>query len=70
LAGHCVTELGLVDNHGSRVAPEVWALYATALGLFTPYSAAPIPTLIEWDTDIPALSVLLDEASHARGMMP
>jgi uncharacterized protein (UPF0276 family) len=26
-----------------------------------------VPTLIEWDTDVPALDVLLDEASRARG---
>jgi len=49
-----------IDDHGSRVAPEVWALYAEALALF-----GPRPTLIEWDTDVPTLAVLLEEAAHA-----
>jgi hypothetical protein len=43
------------------VSDEVWALYARALERF-----GPRPTLIEWDTDIPALSVLLDEAHRAE----
>jgi len=60
LAGHLVTEDGLIDDHGSRVAPAVWALYDAALARF-----GPVPTLIEWDTDVPALGVLLDEAARA-----
>ena len=60
LAGHLVTEDGLIDDHGSRVAPAVWALYDAALARF-----GPVPTLIEWDTDVPALAVLLDEAACA-----
>lgn len=50
----------LIDTHGARVAREVWALYSEAMGLY-----GPIPTLIEWDTDVPPLSVLLDEAGKA-----
>ena len=50
----------LIDDHGSRVAPEVWALYAEALARF-----GPAPTLIEWDTDVPPMAVLLEEAAHA-----
>jgi uncharacterized protein (UPF0276 family) len=42
----------------------VWTLYADALARF-----GPRPTLVEWDTDIPALSVLLDEARHAASLM-
>ena len=61
LAGHLVTEECLIDDHGSRVVPEVWALYRGAVARF-----GAKPTLIEWDTDIPALEVLLDEASRAR----
>ena len=65
LAGHSTRVLGdgrvlRIDDHGSRVIPDVWRLYAAALARF-----GPVPTLIEWDTDIPALDVLLDEASHA-----
>jgi len=42
----------------------VWKLYAYSLGRF----GAGVPTLIEWDTDVPALDVLLDEADRARGI--
>ncbi|GAA4025889.1 hypothetical protein GCM10022212_24810 [Actimicrobium antarcticum] len=61
LAGHLVTADVLIDNHGDRVAPAVWSLYREALQRF-----GPVPTLIEWDTDIPALEILLDEARQAR----
>jgi uncharacterized protein (UPF0276 family) len=61
LAGHRVTDIAVIDDHGSRVANEVWALYEYALQRF-----GTIPALIEWDTDIPALSVVLDEAGRAR----
>jgi uncharacterized protein (UPF0276 family) len=65
LAGHATRTLGSgrvirIDDHGSRVAPLVWALYERALRLF-----GPKPTLIEWDTDVPAFEVLLDEAGSA-----
>ena len=65
LAGHAVRQLDdghvlRIDDHGSRVAPAVWALYAEALERF-----GPVPTLIEWDTDVPSLEVLLDEAAQA-----
>jgi uncharacterized protein (UPF0276 family) len=50
-----------IDDHGSRVAPAVWALYAKALARF-----GTVPTLIEWDTVVPALDVLLDEAAQAQ----
>lgn len=49
-----------IDDHGSRVAPAVWALYEEALFRF-----GPDPTLIEWDTHIPSLDVLIEEATHA-----
>lgn len=68
LAGHARNEADgriiLIDDHGSPVADEVWALYARALERF-----GPRPTLIEWDTDIPALSVLLGEARHAEAVI-
>jgi uncharacterized protein (UPF0276 family) len=64
LAGHAVNEVGddtvLIDDHGSRVPPAVWSLYAAALELF-----GRRPTLIEWDTEVPALDVLLGEAMWA-----
>jgi hypothetical protein len=57
--GHC-----LIDTHGARVADPVWRLYEAALERF-----GPVPTLIEWDTDVPALEVLLGEAARAQARM-
>ena len=54
----------LVDTHGTRVADEVWALYRAAIARF-----GERPTLVEWDTDIPGLDVLLDEARKARSIL-
>ena len=61
LAGHAVLDDCLVDTHGAPVADPVWALYAAACRRF-----GPRPTLIEWDTDLPALDVLLGEAASAE----
>lgn len=63
LAGHHAAEDVdiLIDDHGSRIAQPVWDLHAAALRRF-----GPVPTLIEWDTNLPALEVLLDEARHAQ----
>jgi len=61
LAGHLVTDLAVIDHHGDRVGDAVWMLYEQALRRF-----CRVPTLIEWDTDVPALDVLLDEARCAR----
>jgi len=60
LAGH--TDCGdiVIDDHGSRVSDPVWSVYRHAL---TRWGA--VPTLIEWDTDVPALDVLLGEAAKA-----
>lgn len=60
LAGHDDNGRCLIDTHGRRVADPVWALYRQALARFNA-----VPTLIEWDTDIPPLSELLDEAAKA-----
>ena len=69
LGGHLVAEHAVVDHHGDRVAPPVWALYREALARF-----GTVPALIEWDTDVPALEVLLEEAAVAgriaAGMPP
>jgi uncharacterized protein (UPF0276 family) len=62
LAGHLVAGDCLIDNHGSRVDEKVWELYRQACRLL----GTGIPTLIEWDTDIPALDVLLGEANKAE----
>jgi uncharacterized protein (UPF0276 family) len=64
LAGHLVAERCLIDTHGDRVAEPVWELYGAALERF-----GPVPTLIEWDTDIPPLAMLLAEARRAEVAM-
>jgi uncharacterized protein len=69
LAGHSVRSLPdggtvRIDDHGSPVIAEVWALYREALARF-----GPVPTLIEWDTDVPPLDVLLGEANHAATLL-
>ena len=64
LAGHAVNDADgvslLIDDHGSPVSPAVWRLYRQALDRF-----GPVPTLVEWDTDVPALDILLAEAHKA-----
>ena len=64
LAGHSVNDVDgqeiLIDDHGSAVAEPVWALYRAALRRF-----GPRPTLVEWDSRLPDLSVLLGEAAKA-----
>jgi len=69
LAGHSVRSLSdgstlRIDDHGSHVIAEVWALYRQALARF-----GPVPTLIEWDTDVPPLDVLLGEANYAGALL-
>lgn len=68
LAGHSVNDADgepiLIDDHGSPVGDAVWALFDEVVKRF-----GLRPTLIEWDTDIPALSVLLDEARRAEHAM-
>jgi uncharacterized protein (UPF0276 family) len=68
LAGHATNATSdgpvLIDDHGSAVAPAVWALYQTALERI-----GPKPTLIEWDSNIPPLATLLGEAMWADLML-
>lgn len=64
LAGYCDTDTIVIDDHGSRVRPAVWAVYEYALRRF----GAALPTLVEWDTDLPPLEVLLGEAAQAAAI--
>jgi len=64
LAGFDASGPCLIDTHGAPVAPDVWALYERALQRF-----GPVPTLIEWDTDIPEFAVLQREAATARSYL-
>jgi len=64
LAGFDDTGACLIDTHGTPVAGEVWSLYREAAARL-----GPRPTLIEWDTEIPPLDVLLAEASKAAAIL-
>ena len=57
-------EILKIDDHGSKVREDVWDLYAHALHRF-----GAKPTLIEWDSDVPKLDVLLDEAQRANAIL-
>ena len=64
LAGHATNQAGddtvLIDDHGSRVPPSVWALFRRTIE-----KTGPRPILIEWDSALPDLQVLLGEAMWA-----
>jgi uncharacterized protein len=64
LAGHAVSGGVLIDDHGSCVCEDVWALYRHAISRL-----GPRPTLIEWDTDIPPLETLVAEAARADAIL-
>lgn len=69
LGGHDVDEADhgmplLIDAHGSEVADPVWALYARVIA-----KAGPLPTLIEWDNDVPDWPVLAAEAMRAAAVL-
>lgn len=68
LAGHTETGAGatrvLIDTHSARVGDPVWDLYADVV-----HRIGPRPTLIEWDQDIPEISVLLREATAAQNIL-
>ena len=64
LAGHCSNDADgvaiLIDDHGSPVAADVWELFERAVRRFPT-----APALIEWDSNLPPLGVLLGEAATA-----
>ncbi len=68
LAGHALEDHGsfilAIDDHGSPVAPETWALFARFID-----RAGAVPTLIEWDTDVPDYAVLMREAATAEAIL-
>lgn len=49
-----------IDDHGSRVPAAVWAVYAQAITRL-----GPRPTLVEWDTHLPAFEDLVEQAREA-----
>jgi uncharacterized protein (UPF0276 family) len=54
----------LIDAHDREVDAQVWTLYEQVLR-----RSGPLPTLIEWDNDVPAWSMLLAEARAADGIL-
>ncbi|GAB6196006.1 MNIO family bufferin maturase [Lysobacter xanthus] len=69
LAGYTVdaddlADIVLIDTHGSAVEYAVWASYADLLGRI-----GAVPTLIEWDTDVPAFDVLQSERAKAQRLI-
>lgn len=64
LAGYLELPDIVIDDHGSRVHEPVWQVYAHAVKRL-----GARPTLVEWDTDLPPLEVLLDEAARADRVM-
>ncbi|MEM9999360.1 MAG: DUF692 domain-containing protein [Pseudomonadota bacterium] len=69
LAGHTEQkddegELLLIDSHDRPVADPVWALYERVLD-----RTGPIPTLVEWDSDLPEWPVLRAEAEAANAII-
>lgn len=68
LAGHSVQALAqgelLVDDHGSPVCRQVWELFGSCLS-----GLGPVPTLIEWDSNVPAFSEIYKEVRFADEML-
>ena len=69
LAGHAVDRdsVGrplLIDSHGTRVAETVWSLFRQALA-----RTGPVPTLIEWDNDVPPFPILSGEVTRAQAAL-
>jgi len=68
LAGHAINDADgrsiLIDDHGSFVSADVWALYVRAIRRY-----GRVPSLVEWDTDLPALGVLIGEAKKAERLL-
>ena len=64
LAGHSAQAGLIIDDHSTIVSPAVWRAYAHAIQRF-----GAVPTLIEWDDQLPSLDILLGEAYQARALM-
>ena len=69
LAGHASQNDGagaplMIDSHDRPVSNEVWALFEAVISEF-----GPVPTLIEWDSQVPVWSVLKAEAAAAQAIL-
>ncbi len=69
LAGHATEEDGfgnplLIDAHDRPVDDAVWALYLHLVSV-----TGAVPTLIEWDNDVPEWPVLMSEMQAANAIL-
>jgi len=68
IAGHAVEEINgaelRIDDHGSAVVDDVWKLFGRLID-----RVGPKPTLVEWDTNVPAWGVLKAEADKADALL-
>lgn len=64
LAGHTNEGTHLIDTHDYPVCNPVWELYELLVR-----KIGPVPTLIEWDANIPEFSILENEANQARKIL-
>ncbi len=69
LAGHATEEDEngaplLIDAHDREVSDAVWSIYEGVIA-----QLGPVPTLIEWDNDVPAWKTLKDEARKADAIL-
>jgi len=69
LAGHAEQaddegDVLLIDSHDGPVADAVWKLFEIVIG-----QCGPIPTLVEWDSNIPDWPILKSEATAARAIL-
>lgn len=64
LGGHSLSGTLRIDDHSTSVCPDVWDLYKRVIGLY-----GPLPTLIEWDVNIPDLNDLLNESKQAQQIL-
>jgi len=64
LAGHEIRGALLVDTHSRPVCDAVWALYRETIALI-----GAVPTLVEWDNDLPTLAAVVEEARKADRVM-
>jgi uncharacterized protein len=67
VAGHSAMQDMVIDDHSCAVTTAVWDLYAHAYQRFQPANPQ-LQTLVEWDTDVPSLNVLVGELHKAKAL--
>ena len=61
VAGHNAMDDIVIDDHSCAVNEPVWEIYRHAVQRF-----GKVQTLVEWDTDVPALDVLIEQLRIAK----